>query len=207
MGNLPEALGNLDLPNPQTCQVWCLEQGATFELLQHVRLVAAIAYQLAVWLQNQGAPVDPILAQRGGLLHDLTKISTRKLATEADHGAVGASLLRERGLPALAEIAARHTISSLGTELAPRSWEEKLVYFADRLAEGSRAVNLQERLDALSRRYPSYANRIQQMLGPITALQSEIASAALIPSEMLVDEIMNALKGINHGDTEAQRKK
>jgi putative hydrolase of the HAD superfamily len=195
MSDLEAALFQADLPDPQTCLLWCLEQGAPFELIQHMRLVAAIAYQLAVWLQNQGIEVDPILAQRGGLLHDLAKISTRQLATEADHGAVAASLLRERGLPALAEIAARHMIFNLGTEMGPRTWEEKLVYFADRLAEGGRAVTLQKRLEGLSRRYPERGREIQQMLEPITALETEIASEAGIPSEALVDAIIGALKG------------
>ncbi len=189
MADLPAALESLDLPDPRTCHVWCLEQGMTFGLWQHVQLVAAIAYLLAAWLQARGQAVDPILAHRGGLLHDLAKISTQKIATAAGHGEVAASLLRERGLPQLAEIAHRHGILTLETANTPHTWEEKLVYFADRLAEGGRLVTPEERIEQICGRYPGLADRIRSMSGPIARLQAEIAGAAGVPVNELVDRI------------------
>jgi putative hydrolase of the HAD superfamily len=195
MADLPAALNHPLLPDLQTCHLWCLEQGFSFAAWQHVSLVAAIAYQLAVWLRARGHAVDPILAQRGGLLHDLAKISAQRIATSASHGEVGASLLRERGQPDLAEIARRHMIRLSDADSSPRTWEEKLVHFADRLAEGSRLVSLDERLRALCERYPPNAASIHQQQAPEEALQAEICQAAGIAPENLFTALQTALKG------------
>jgi putative hydrolase of the HAD superfamily len=197
MEELPAALERLDLPDPVTCQRWCLEQEASFNLWQHMQLVGAVSYQLAAWLRAKGETVDPILAHRGGLLHDLAKISAGQINTSADHGAVAGSLLRERGQPELADIARSHEILLLGRLDGPRTWEEKLVYFADRLAEGGRLVTLAERLEAVAGRYPSLADQILGMAAPIAALQQEIARAAGIPPDRLVERLQNALIGGN----------
>lgn len=196
MSGLPAALNHLQLPDLQTCHLWCLEQGFSFATWQHVSLVAAIAYQMAVWLRSSGLKVDPILAQRGGLLHDLAKITTPRIGTDASHAEVGASLLRERGQFELAEITLRHMIQSMGTDDEPGTWEEKLVHFADKLAEGSKLVELDERLQALYERYPEKASLILQRRDKLVQLQEEIARAAGIQPGELVSTLKAALKGI-----------
>ena len=194
MAGLPAALDRPALPDPETCHLWCLEQGATFSLWQHALLVGALSYLMAVWLRNKGEPVDPILAHRGGLLHDLAKISTSQINTDADHGAVASSLLDDLGQPQLADIARAHTIFTLGQPGGPRTWEEKLVYMADRLAEGERLAPVAERLAAVSSRYPGLASQIQGMARPISALQEEITRRAGIAPENLLEKLSSALK-------------
>ena len=197
MEDLPAALERIYLPDPQTCCLWCLEQGFPYNLWQHVQLVAAIAYQLAEWLREKGEPIDPILAHRGGLLHDLAKISARQIGTKASHGEVGASLLRERNQPELAEIARRHLIYTvLEKENAPRTWEEKLVYFADKLTEGGRLVQVEERLQALSQRYKVEPAKMDQVLPLIMALQAEIDSACGLEPGSLVKHLSESLNGL-----------
>ena len=196
MASLPAALNRLYLPDLQTCHLWCLEQGFSFAAWQHVELVAAIAYRLAVWLRSSGLEVDPILAQRGGLLHDLAKITAMHIGTEASHAEVGASLLRERGQFELAEITRRHLIQAIGTGNEPNTWEEKLVYFADKLAEGSKLVELDERLQALYERYPEKASLILQRRNSLVLLQEEITRAAGIQPGELISTLKAALKGV-----------
>ncbi len=196
MADLPAALERTALPDPQTCYLWCLEQGFSYNLWLHVRLVAAIAYQLAVWLRKKGETVDPILAHRGGLLHDLAKLTAKKIKTSASHAEVAASLLRERGQPELAEIARRHIINTITeTENAPRTWEEKLVYFADKLAEGERLVEVEERLEALQNRHRVRAAQIEQARLPLLALKGQIAAAAGKEPADLGHHLSNSLNG------------
>lgn len=49
----------------------------------------------------------------------------------------------------------------LDPSLAPRTLDEVLVYYADKLFDGSRLVTVQERLAALEERYPESASRIR----------------------------------------------
>ncbi len=196
MQDLPVILEKESLPDPQTCYLWCLEQGFSYRLWQHVQLVAALAYQLAAWLRQNGEKVDPILAHRGGLLHDLAKITARRIQTNASHAEVAASLLGERHLPELAEIARRHIIYSiLDANNAPRTWEEKLVYFADKLAEGERLVDIEERLAGFQKRHHLEAEQIEQVRQPLLAMRDEVATAAGIDAADLVHRLSGSLSG------------
>lgn len=190
MADLPSAIGTLGLPGSQQCQIWLAEQGASLNLLQHVQMVAGISYLLACWLRAAGQTVNPVLAHRGGLLHDLARISARHIAPNVDHGEVAASLLREYGQPELAEIAHRHVLDRLfDPALAPRTWEEKIVHFADKLVEAGKVVDLQTRLDALSTRYHQRAEGIRSTLPLLDAMQDEISAAAGISSVDLVKRL------------------
>ena len=71
---IPDVLCKPFFPDYQTCIGWYIEFGATHTLLSHVQNVAAIAYQLALWLEQKGFKVNPLLAHRGGLTHDLCKL-------------------------------------------------------------------------------------------------------------------------------------
>jgi phosphoglycolate phosphatase-like HAD superfamily hydrolase len=174
MARLPEALGTLRLPDIATCLAWLREQGATNGLVAHVRLVAATAFRLAERLHSAGVLVDPLLAHRGGLLHDLAKASAR--ATGAAHDRLAGELLRARGHGDLAAIAERHAVwALLDPAKRPETWEEKLVCYADRLADGSRLVTVDERMDALIARRPELAPDLERYRAAAEALEREIA--------------------------------
>ena len=139
-------------PSIEMCFNWLIENGVSHELLMHVQTVAAISYDLSLRIAIHGHEIDPILAHRGGLLHDLDKLhpeSSRNI-----HGKTGAKLLREKGYPALAEIAQRHTPDWKEEEAIPITWEQKLVFYADKLVKGRQVVSLSERFADLKERYP-----------------------------------------------------
>lgn len=187
MKDLPTVLYHLNLPSIAESHAWLAEQGASANLLVHVDMVAALAYQMAVWLWQAGEEVDPVLAHRGGLLHDLAKIAARPL--KADHGQLAAKMLADRGQPELAQIALRHMLFNLvDTSNRPRSWEEKLVYFADKLVESGQIVHFHERLAALRERY-RIATPEEEMNALVTALgvlESEICRPlSWTPAELL----------------------
>ncbi len=106
--DLPAVLAAPFLPDVPTCLAWLAEQNVTGDLLPHVRLVAAVAFRLAERLAAAGEDVNPLLAHRGGLLHDLAKASAKERGVS--HEREAGRLLRERGLPALARIAERHPV-------------------------------------------------------------------------------------------------
>lgn len=193
--DLPAALAAPRLPGWNQTQAWLTEQQAPANLILHVQSVANIAYQLAIWLRAAGEKVDPLLAQRGGMLHDLAKVNSLK-KTSINHGEAAARILAEYGQPALAEIARRHILTNLLDEsLAPHTWEEKVVYLADKLSEGSRLVTLDQRINALSQRYNRFSAGIQSCLPALHKLQREICTHIHIPEGELTDRLQSALLG------------
>ncbi len=161
------------LPDIDRCMTWLTEQDLPHNIIDHSKTVANVAYLMASWLRQSGEMINPLLAHRGGLLHDLDKLSARQ--HQEEHGDYSARLLSEKGQPVLAEIARRHVISTILTDgSGPRTWEEKLVYFADKLVEKTTIGPLSVRLGALVQRYPDYASSTLACQPWIEALQKDI---------------------------------
>lgn len=193
--DLPALLENPFLPGYPTCLAWMQDQQLPHNLSAHVHAVAAAAYQIAIWLRSAGQNVDPILTHRGALLHDLAKIKAMERPPEQrmGHAELAARMLQDREEPLLAECARRHALFAiLQPEITPRTWEEKLVYFADKLVEGSRMVGLDDRVASLRQRYPHDSTKIAAMAPALYTLQDELCSALGIPSSELVPRLKSA---------------
>jgi putative hydrolase of the HAD superfamily len=199
MRELPSALNQLHYPDHLTSLAWLVQNGATFTLLSHLSLVSSIAYLLAAWLRNTGQRVNPVLAHRGGLLHDLSKIESLHLktlpgTTISDHARMAHERLLRYNQPELAEIADRHMLFQEPEDpRQPVTWEQKLVHFADKLAEGSRLVAPQERVEALRGRYPAYAAELEASLPALLTLQEEICAHLSITPEALISRLRSLL--------------
>jgi putative hydrolase of the HAD superfamily len=192
LANLPSILGYMNYPTIATSLEWLAAEGLPENIISHSQMVARLSYRLAVWLRQAGEPVNPVLAHRGGLLHDLDKISSQQKGIE--HARLSARLLAERGQPELAEIARRHLISSYGDpEGGPRSWEEKLVFYADKLVEGDRVVRFSERMAALMQRYPGFAEKILQHAPDVTALEREICDRLGLSPDPFFEQLSKSL--------------
>lgn len=136
----------------------------------HCRQVALLAEQLAQKIiadSKNGIAVDPELAHCGGLVHDFVRVvdfnrvdpglgsaedqtfwkTLREQYSGWHHADVGADILEKRGEGVLARIVKRHKFSALGTPEGPQTWEEKLVYYADKRVKHDQTVSLEERLD------------------------------------------------------------
>lgn len=175
---------NQPLPDIPTAESWLAEQGVEGQLLAHVRLVAAVAEHLARRLAAAGEDMDPVLAQRGGLLHDLAKLSAKHAARS--HEIMAAEILAARGQPELAEIARRHAMWAPLTEgQHPETWEQKLVYYADRIAQHDRLVGIDARMLEIAQRRPELRARIEEYREAALRQEAEIAARLrLTPSEL-----------------------
>ncbi len=192
LDELPGVLARPLLPGLELCRSWVQEQGS-LAVMQHVEMVAAVAYWLALELRRRGVQVDPVLAQRGGLLHDVCKLRGEEPGA-ADHGRRAAVWLRAQGQPELAEIADRHMLFGIEqSDRAPHSWEDKLVYFCDKLVEGNRLVEWEERLDALRLRYHLDAERLGRVQVYLGALRSELCQLLGLPEAELVAHLRQAV--------------
>ncbi len=188
---IPGVLSHPFLPDVQTCLGWYMQLGATHTLLSHVQNVAAIAYQIGLWLEQSGMVISPLLAHRGGLTHDLSKLQEK---SEKNHAVLAAEFLESKKQLKLAEIARRHLIGDLTSdETKPRTWEEKIVNYADKLSEGNTIVAMDERLEALQRRYPDFASKIKKNTPFVKALENEIVTALGTTPAKLIADLKQAL--------------
>lgn len=189
--DLPDVLEKQALPDYQTCLNWYVESGVTHTLLAHVTNVAAISYLIAFWMEEKGISVNPLLAHRGGLLHDLAKLKDESLK---NHGELAAEILSDKNQIELSEIARRHLIGNLlSAEERPHTWEEKIVNYADKLSEGSSVVSLDERLNALQLRYPGFAEKIRRNTPLIKELEIEVLTPLGMEPDLFLSKLKSAL--------------
>ncbi|MFU8826814.1 MAG: HD domain-containing protein, partial [Brevefilum sp.] len=177
-GALEQIPALLKKPSLSTCFAWLDAWHVADNIRRHASLVAWMAYVLGVMLQRKGIHLDPILAHRGGLLHDLDKLLT--LDPSKKHGALGAAFMRDQGHADLAEIISGHVMRS-GLVTERLSWESKLVFFCDKLAEQDRIVPFDVRLAALKKRYPDFEEVMRMAEPTIWELNDQICSILAIP--------------------------
>jgi putative hydrolase of the HAD superfamily len=195
MDDLPSALETLHLPSYMQSLQWLQSAGGSHNLLAHVHTVAALAYQMALWIRANQHQVDPILAHRGGLLHDLSKAASfQSKDHQEDHGEMAAKLLSDLHQPVLAEIARRHLLfRPLEPDRSPETIEQKLVFFMDKLVEHNRVVPLEERIHHLRQRYSLDPARLDALMPHLHAMQRELCSLAGVDPEDLIPKLQRAI--------------
>ncbi len=195
MSELPEVLRQPRLPDVPTCIRWLLGQNATANLLTHVQMVANAAYQMAVWLRQAGVMVNPVLAHRGGLLHDLAKLTAK--GSPVNHGEMAGQLLDTYNEPVLANIARRHLLFNLLEDptLHPHTWEEKLVYYADKLVESGQIVSVDVRMQALRQRYGMSGEMLEPLMPLLHQIEAEIRQPLGWDSVEFIQQLKRAYQG------------
>ncbi len=135
-------------PNLEEGEKLLMELGASEELIRHSEKVVEVTKSLIERLKEKRIHVNEELLLSGAMLHDIGRTKTHGV----EHGFMGANILRERGYPEeLALIAERHVGGGLGKseakkimgverDLSPRSIEEKIVSYADKLVDVSQQI-------------------------------------------------------------------
>lgn len=149
------------------------KHGIQGEVLRHSLEVNRIAVFLGKKLKESGIDLNLELLEAASLLHDIGKM----LADETDMGHVeaGVKILKDEGFPQIAEIIRKHSISAiLEEDRIPITWEEKLVYYADKRVRGDELVSIEERIADLRRRYPELTALLEKAEPKIRLLEKEI---------------------------------
>ena len=158
------------LPSRKECLTILAEYHVPPHIVSHSKIVAKLAVFLAQKLNENGQAVDVALLEGACLLHDLLRVHDftdsdfnlfeqtlpeeervkwqrlRKKYMESYHEEAAYDLLKEQ-YPALALVIKRHRYMALLDEKEkPQSWEEKLLYYADKRVMHDKIVSLNERL-------------------------------------------------------------
>jgi len=128
--------------------------------LRHSQAVAEVASWLAERTEFAGVPVDRLLVETAGLLHDVDKlVPADDRAKALPHGDGSADWLARQGHPELGRAVASHPVTKLVDGEAFKRWaafatrEERIVAYADKRA-GQRLESMDERFADWSRRHP-----------------------------------------------------
>lgn len=130
--------------------------GCSRAILNHSLAVERVALRLAKKIRENGWEVDLNLVSSGALLHDIGRAKTHGIR----HGIEGAKILEEMGLGEFKRFAECHLGAGIPAREAkelglpvrdflPRSTEEKIVSYADKLVMGSRSSTPQKALEWL----------------------------------------------------------
>lgn len=177
-------------PSEQEAVALHRKYGSSELMITHCRTVASVARLLAEEFSRRGVSVDLQAVVLGALLHDIGRTRTQTVR----HGAEGAELLRKEGVDeVVVEIVNRHVGAGISKEEAeklgfpqgdfiPRSLEQRIVCFADKLVDSDRARPFEEEV----RRFALKSHDVARLHALKSQLQGELGED---PEKYVLDKI------------------
>lgn len=131
------------------------EAGCSEEVVRHCLTVERAALSIAEKILANGHKIDLKLVSIGALLHDIGRARTHDIR----HGVEGGKILRKMGLRDFGRFAERHIGAGIpaneakelglpARDFIPKTLEEKVVTYADKLVMGSRRGSYDEALES-----------------------------------------------------------
>lgn len=109
----------------------------------HSNLVCKVALFLGKKLKEKGIIINLDLLSAAAYLHDIDKNAPKRKGEKHPESAV--RILKEEKLKEVAEVVRRHSLHCiLDNKFAPQSWEQRLLYLADKMVKQS-VIGVNER--------------------------------------------------------------
>jgi len=170
-------------------------------VIEHMIRVAEFAKELAEKLIKKGHKIDLEKLEKAALLHDLLRVcdfrelelskltqrvtsvdikawlQQRKLFGKMGHTKAAHKILKELGHTKIAELILKHDFKAID-EL--QTWEEKILYYADKRVDGGKKVSLRKRFKSGKKRNSKpgdNANKIKELEKKVYALEKELKKA------------------------------
>ena len=160
------------VPAPAACRELLARLGAPAPVVAHSEAVALAARRLGAALKDSGVCIDETLLEAAALLHDVARKAPA-------HAAAGAALLDAEGYPRVAAVMRYHM--QLPGPPPELPGEREVLYLADKLTVGSRAVDLdakRERAGALFAGDPEALKAALERLEAAQIIAARIESLA-----------------------------
>jgi len=153
------------LPSREQALQFLRQSGCLRNVINHCEAVAELSVEIAEACRKKGLDVNLELVEIGALLHDIGRSKTHSV----HHAVIGAQIAKEFGLPeSVISIIKRHVGGGITAKEArklgwpkdvyvPKTLEEKIVSYADKLIEGSQRVPIEKTIDNFSRELPPSA--------------------------------------------------
>ena len=141
----------MKIPTKDECIKILKDSKVPDNIIAHANAVCDFSMKVAGVLEKRGIKVDRDLVAAAALLHDVKKLS------QNDHIEEGYSFLKSIGYSKVAQVVRKHGLQHIGDDkYEPRTWEEKIVFYADKRVKNDRFVSVDERFEYIKKRYNHY---------------------------------------------------
>ncbi|MBI2542408.1 HD domain-containing protein [Candidatus Woesearchaeota archaeon] len=138
----------MKIPTKEECLRILKENNVPGNIIAHLNAVHDFSMKVADILEKRGIIVNRDLVSAGALLHDVKKLSPN------DHVLEGYEYVKSLGYPEVAMVIKKHGLAHLDDEgFVPGTWEEKIVFYADKRVKGDKIVSVDERFEYIKQRY------------------------------------------------------
>ena len=138
----------MKIPTQKECLKILQENKVPDNIVAHLNAVCDFSIKVVDLLEKKGIHVNSDLVAAGALLHDIKKMAL------GDHVVEGYALVKSLGFPEVAAVMKKHGLYHLEEEeFTPKTWEEKIVFYADKRVKGSKIVSVDERFEYIKQRY------------------------------------------------------
>ncbi|MGH9919511.1 MAG: HDIG domain-containing metalloprotein [Nitrososphaerales archaeon] len=177
------------IPSAQQAFALHRKYGSSDRVVSHCQTCAKISKAISERAIQCGLPVNEDAAVAGALLHDIGRSQTQTVA----HGYVGAGILEKEGVdPVVVEIVRRHVGAGISPEEAvalgfppgdyiPRTLEQKIVGFADKMLDGDKARPFEEEVKRFVKKGHD-VQRLRRLKEDVDAAVGEDAEALVLSS-------------------------
>ena len=148
----------MNLPSREECMELLKRENTPENIIRHTLVVNKIAVFLAKKLKEKGENVNIDLVDRASLLHDIKKWESIQNKTDASHGEIGENFLKDR-YPEIAELVRKHMLYEV---VDLKTWEEKIICYADKRVNHDKIVSLKQRFDYINKRYPPKNKKLRK---------------------------------------------
>ena len=180
----------MNLPTREECFELLKKYGTFPNIVEHCKVVNKVAVYLAKKLREKGADINVDLVDRASLLHDIAKSGTIKARIppeEENHHIDGERILIKEGYPEVGHLVRMHSIKEIKNL---KSWEEKIIQYADVRVRHTDIVSVKQRMDDLYVRYNiPPEKRIDEKM--VFALEKEIFDKINESPDKLKEEVEN----------------
>jgi len=151
----------MKIPNEKECLELLSKNNTPENVIKHSKAVCKAALEIADKLIEKGVEVNRELVLAGALLHDIER-------AKQDHPVDGENFFNKLGFKEIAQIAKKHGLKHIEEEeFQPKTIEEKIVFYADKLTHEDERVSVEERFlrwdkDAI-KKYPYSYNFVKKI--------------------------------------------
>ena len=135
------------IPTKQECIKILKGNNVPDNIIAHLKAVCAFSLKVCGILKKRGIKINKQLVAAGALLHDVKRLSH-------NHVIAGYEFVKSLGYPEVAELVKKHGLENLEKDgFAPKTWEEKIVFYSDKRIKNDKVVTIDERFVYIMQKY------------------------------------------------------
>lgn len=159
---------------------------------EHMYVVASLAEQLASSLMERETAINLPLVIAAARLHDLVRLKDQwqylpaSISVPQSHAEINYQILHAE-FPEVAEVVRDHSLMTIFEPNRLRTWEQKIVFYADKRVNHSSIVTLEQRIQLGRERWGVTPNMDQttKLMNALNALEHDLFNAITLQPEDL----------------------